>query len=182
MAPLPVTAPAGQPLLAFKFGTSSTLSASTYPQASAHVFTGWLTFPLDTTASFSRSHTQQYAVQQPTLSMFPVTVRSNFPLLQLKVMKNDDMGSSHSDLQGHRERPDNLPALERVALVSPTALELLLSACLVSPTAVAFVTSVSPTLLLDGLLGISLIIRSHIGVRFLTFPLFHLPVYSAGGN
>ena len=44
--------------------------------------------------------------------------------------------------------------------------ERLLSASLVPLTAAAFATSGSPTPLLDGLLGISLIVHSHIGVRF----------------
>lgn len=46
--------------------------------------------------------------------------------------------------------------------------ERLLAAGLVPLTGAAFVTSGSPTPLLDGLLGISLIVHSHIGVRFLT--------------
>jgi succinate dehydrogenase (ubiquinone) membrane anchor subunit len=58
----------------------------------------------------------------------------------------------------------------------------LLSAGLVPLTAAAFVTSGSPAPLLDGLLGITLIVHSHIGVRFLIniYVLFRL-AYSAGG-
>jgi succinate dehydrogenase (ubiquinone) membrane anchor subunit len=52
--------------------------------------------------------------------------------------------------------------------------ERLLSAGLVPLTAAAFVTSGSTAPLLDGLLGISLIAHSHIGVRFLTIPLFSI--------
>jgi succinate dehydrogenase (ubiquinone) membrane anchor subunit len=63
--------------------------------------------------------------------------------------------------------------------------ERLLAAGLVPLTGAAFVTSGSFTPLLDGLLGISLIVHSHIGVRFLTtlplsFCFFHL-AHSAGG-
>jgi succinate dehydrogenase (ubiquinone) membrane anchor subunit len=43
--------------------------------------------------------------------------------------------------------------------------ERLLSAGLVPLTAAAFVTSGSPTPLLDGLLGVGLVVHSHIGVR-----------------
>jgi len=60
----------------------------------------------------------------------------------------------------------------------------LLAAGLVPLTGAAFVTSGSSTPLLDGLLGLSLIVHSHIGVRFLTthsFILFFYLTYSAGG-
>jgi succinate dehydrogenase (ubiquinone) membrane anchor subunit len=50
--------------------------------------------------------------------------------------------------------------------------ERLLAAGLVPLTGAAFVTSGSFTPLLDGLLGISLIVHSHIGVRFLQHSLF----------
>jgi succinate dehydrogenase (ubiquinone) membrane anchor subunit len=46
--------------------------------------------------------------------------------------------------------------------------ERLLAAGLVPLTGAAFVTSGSSAPLLDGLLGLSLIVHSHIGVRFLT--------------
>jgi succinate dehydrogenase (ubiquinone) membrane anchor subunit len=62
--------------------------------------------------------------------------------------------------------------------------ERLLAAGLVPLTGAAFVTSGSFTPLLDGLLGISLIVHSHIGVRFFSY---HTPSFinlssSAGGN
>jgi succinate dehydrogenase (ubiquinone) membrane anchor subunit len=61
--------------------------------------------------------------------------------------------------------------------------ERLLSAGLVPLTAAAFVTSGSPTPLLDGLLGISLIVHSHIGVRllFLYTPSLNCLLTLAGG-
>ena len=63
--------------------------------------------------------------------------------------------------------------------------ERLLAAGLVPLTGAAFVTSGSSAPLLDGLLGLSLIVHSHIGVRFLTtLPLlccFSTLTYPAGG-
>ena len=62
--------------------------------------------------------------------------------------------------------------------------ERLLAAGLVPLTGAAFVTSGSSAPLLDGLLGLSLIVHSHIGVRFLTtLPLLFVLylTYSAGG-
>jgi succinate dehydrogenase (ubiquinone) membrane anchor subunit len=51
--------------------------------------------------------------------------------------------------------------------------ERLLSAGLIPLTAAAFVTSGSATPLLDGLLGVGLIVHSHIGVRFLSHTIPH---------
>jgi hypothetical protein len=47
-----------------------------------------------------------------------VAIRLNFhfPLLQLQYT-DDDMGFGCGDLEGHRERPEDLPAVEKVAQV-----------------------------------------------------------------
>ena len=85
-----------------------------------------------------------------------------------------------SDLQGLRERSDDLPAFEKFAWVPPLDF---LNVC--SPrasSAAAFVTSSSLAPLLDGLLGISLIVHSRIGVRFLYSPSFILVFLFRRGN
>lgn len=71
--------------------------------------------------------------------------------------------------------PTTFPTPQRSAGSHHWTFERLLSAGLVPLTAAAFVTSGSHAALLDGLLGISLIVHSHIGVRtystYLSFPL-----------
>jgi CybS, succinate dehydrogenase cytochrome B small subunit len=65
-----------------------------------------------------------------------------------------------------------LPPFKKVHGSYHWTFEHLLSACLISLAAVAFVASGSPTLLLDCLIGISVIAHSHVGLRLLTIPLF----------
>jgi hypothetical protein len=62
-----------------------------------------------------------------------------------------------SDIQGHGERPDDIPAVVQVARLVPWSFERLLAAGLVPLTTPAFVTSGSTAPLLDGHLGVSLI-------------------------
>jgi hypothetical protein len=111
--------------------------------------------------------------------MFRVAIRLNFhfPLLQLH-HTDDDMSFGYSDLHNQTTFPPSKRSHETYYWT----LERLLSVGLVPLAAAAFVTSGSPMTLFDGLLGISLIIHSHIRVRFLTTPpLFHFLAYFAGG-
>lgn len=85
--------------------------------------------------------------------------------------------------------PTTFPPANRTHGSHHWTFERLLAAGLVPLTGAAFVTSGSPAPLLDGLLGLSLIVHSHIGVRSLTTTLpllfcffYYLPLtYSAGG-
>ena len=69
--------------------------------------------------------------------------------------------------------PTTFPPPQRSAGSHHWTFERLLSAGLVPLTAAAFVTSGSHAALLDGLLGISLVVHSHIGVRTLSFLFLH---------
>jgi hypothetical protein len=90
---------------------------------------------------------------------FPVIVRPSFfsSLEDLRLRAHSD------NYQGHRERPYTLPN----SLAYPShhwAFERLLSASLVPLTAAAFVTPGSSCPILDGVLGLSLVMHSHLGV------------------
>jgi len=65
--------------------------------------------------------------------------------------------------KGTANEPTTFPPPKKSAGSHHWTFERLLSASLVPLTAAAFVTSGSPAPLLDGLLGISLIVHSHIG-------------------
>ena len=73
--------------------------------------------------------------------------------------------------------PTTFPPPQRSAGSHHWTFERLLSAGLVPLTAAAFVTSGSHAALLDGLLGISLVVHSHIGVRTLPFLFLQPPAH-----
>ena len=75
--------------------------------------------------------------------MFSVTVRPNSPLFQYRWCRMMSWVLA-SDLQGHCERPDDLPAFEKLHGFRHWTFWHLLSAGFVSLTATAFVTSGSP--------------------------------------
>lgn len=72
-------------------------------------------------------------------------------------------------LRGGVNDPTPFPTPSRSHGSHHWAFERLLSAALVPLTGAAFVTSGTPYPILDGILGVSLIIHSHIGVRSVQF-------------
>ena len=78
---------------------------------------------------------------------------------------DDDLGGRLAIYKGTVNDPTTFPPPQKSAGSHHWTFERLLSAGLVPLTAAAFVTSGSPAPLLDGLLGISLVVHSHIGVR-----------------
>jgi len=81
-------------------------------------------------------------------------------------------GGCSAIYKGTANDPTTFPPPQRSAGSHHWTFERLLSAGLVPLTAAAFVTSGSHAALLDGLLGISLVVHSHIGVRpYISSPL-----------
>ena len=93
----------------------------------------------------------------------PVAVRSCFPLL----WKRLSLHEHPAIIQGTVNDPTPFPTPSRTDGSHHWAFERLLSASLVPLTAAAFVTSGSSYPVLDGVLGVSLVMHSHLGVRSL---------------
>lgn len=95
------------------------------------------------TYMYTQSPTHRTPCLRPSLPMFSVTVRPNSPLFQYRWCRMMSWVLA-SDLQGHCERPDDLPAFEKLHGFRHWTFWHLLSAGFVSLTATAFVTSGSP--------------------------------------
>ena len=96
-------AAAKRPLLPFQLGKSTFTPA---PHSDL-----LLTQPLDTALSHTYTHTHTTARRSTTNFAYVPGGRTSQLSTFAFAVTGDDMGAGHSDLQGHRERPDDLPAL-----------------------------------------------------------------------
>jgi len=168
-----LAAAAKRPLIIpLQLGTSSSAFALNPPHSSS--------FLTDAHTSFKCTHTHH---DSPPFNI-QLCLRSRWPYVSSPLSPNSlNLPSKHTRLltlrsgaltdgfglaiyKGTVNDPTTFPPAKKSVGSHHWTFERLLSASLVPLTAAAFATSGSPTPLLDGLLGISLIVHSHIGVRF----------------
>ena len=121
-----------------------------------------VTFFLHSSSDLEHPH-QSTPLNQPTFPTFPAVVRSTLS----PSSPPTDLELDLAIYKGTVNNPTTFPPSSKSHGSYYWPFEHLLAASLIPLTTAAFVTSGSPVPLLDGLLGVSLILHSHIGVASL---------------
>jgi hypothetical protein len=165
----PSLALAKRPLFPFQLGTSTQhLSPTTRPP-----LTRSLSLSLSLVQTYTHAYTKIARRSSTNFAYVPggrtsVPIFPLFAVLMTMIMMT--FGPCIAIYKGTVNEPTTFPPANRSHGSHHWTFERLLAAGLVPLTGAAFVTSGSSAPLLDGLLGLSLIVHSHIGVRFLTTP------------